>query len=64
MAIGVLSSLREAGKGVPADISVGGFDDVPLAQYLNPPLTSVHVPIDEMGDRAVNRLQIAPGHGV
>lgn len=56
MAIGVLSSLREAGKGVPADISVGGFDDVPLAQYLNPPLTSVHVPIDEMGDRAVNRL--------
>jgi LacI family transcriptional regulator len=56
MAIGVLSSLREAGKRVPADISVGGFDDVPLAQYLNPPLTSVHVPIDEMGDRAVNRL--------
>jgi LacI family transcriptional regulator len=56
MAIGVISALREAGKRVPADISVVGFDDVPLAQYLNPPLTSVHVPIDEMGDRAANRL--------
>lgn len=56
MAVGVLSALHEAGKRVPADISVVGFDDVPLARYLNPPLTSVHVPIDEMGERAANRL--------
>jgi LacI family transcriptional regulator len=56
MAIGALSALREAGRRVPADLSVAGFDDVPLAQYLNPPLTSVHVPIDEMGARAAHRL--------
>lgn len=56
MAIGVLSALHEAGKRVPGEVSVAGFDDVPLARYLSPPLTSVHVPIDEMGERAANRL--------
>jgi LacI family transcriptional regulator len=56
MAIGILSALSQAGRRVPADVSVAGFDDVPLARFLNPPLTSVHVPIDEMGERAANRL--------
>ena len=56
MAIGALSAMRDAGCRVPDDISVVGFDDIPLALYMNPPLSSVHVPIIEMGERAVRRL--------
>lgn len=56
MAIGVLSALREAGLRVPEDIAVGGFDDIPLARYMDPPLTSVRVPISELGARAVGTL--------
>jgi LacI family transcriptional regulator len=56
MAIGALSALREAGVAVPAEIAVAGFDDIPIAQYTSPPLTSVHVPITELGARATARL--------
>jgi LacI family transcriptional regulator len=56
MAVGVLSALQQAGVHVPEDISVAGFDDIPMSRYLNPPLTSVHVPISELGSRAVGRL--------
>lgn len=56
MAIGGLSAAHEAGLRVPADLTMVGFDDIPLAQYLSPPLTSVHVPVFEMGSRAVARL--------
>ncbi|MFP5354149.1 MAG: LacI family DNA-binding transcriptional regulator [Gemmatimonadota bacterium] len=56
MAIGGLCAVMDAGLRVPADITVVGFDDIPLAQYLSPPLTSVHVPIFEMGERAATRL--------
>lgn len=56
MAIGALSALRERGLRVPDDITVVGFDDIPLARYMNPPLSSVHVPIIEMGERAARRL--------
>jgi LacI family transcriptional regulator len=41
---------------VPEDIALTGFDDIPLARYMNPPLSSVHVPIFEMGERAARRL--------
>jgi LacI family transcriptional regulator len=54
MAIGALSALRELGRRVPEDVAVGGFDDIPLARYLNPALSSVHVPIAEMGARAAD----------
>ncbi|RYD54347.1 MAG: LacI family transcriptional regulator [Sphingomonadales bacterium] len=54
MAIGLLHALRTAGKRVPEDIAVSGFDDVPLARYLA--LTTVRVRIAEMGERAVARL--------
>lgn len=53
MAIGALRGLREAGLDVPGDVALAGFDDVPVARYVTPALTSVHVPIDEMGSRAV-----------
>ena len=61
MAIGALSALRESGARVPEDIAVGGFDDIPIARFMDPPLTSVRVPISEMGARAVERLLSAIG---
>jgi LacI family transcriptional regulator len=60
MAIGALSALRESGVRVPEEIAVAGFDDIPLARYMDPPLSSVHVPICELGERAVEMLL----HGV
>lgn len=56
MAVGVLSALQEAGIAVPETIAVAGFDDIPMSRYLNPPLTSVHVPIFDLGSLAVERL--------
>ncbi len=56
MAIGALSAIRKKGLRVPEDISVCGFDDIPVAQFLNPALTSVHVPIQELGLTAANKL--------
>ena len=56
MAIGALSALRESGVRVPEDIAVAGFDDIPLARYMDPPLSSVRVPISDLGARAVETL--------
>jgi LacI family transcriptional regulator len=56
MAIGALSALRDAGVQVPNEIAVAGFDDIPLARFMDPPLSSVHVPICELGARAVEIL--------
>jgi LacI family transcriptional regulator len=56
MAIGALSALRERGVAVPGKISVAGFDDVPIARYVNPPLTTVRVSIPQLGARAARRL--------
>ncbi|HZS62647.1 MAG TPA: LacI family DNA-binding transcriptional regulator [Gemmatimonadaceae bacterium] len=59
MAIGALSAFRELGLRVPDDIAVAGFDDIPMARYMNPPLTSVHVEISELGARAMSVLLAA-----
>ena len=56
MAIGALSALRDASIRVPKDMAVAGFDDIPIARYVSPPLSSVHVPIRGLGMRAVERL--------
>jgi LacI family transcriptional regulator, galactose operon repressor len=56
VAIGVLAALRERGLRVPEGISVAGFDDIPVAQDLQPPLTTVGVPMAEIGRRAVMLL--------
>jgi LacI family transcriptional regulator len=56
MAIGALSALRDAEVVVPDQVAVVGFDDIPLARYMNPPLSSVHVAIAELGTRAVDTL--------
>lgn len=62
MAIGALSALRESGVRVPEDMAVAGFDDIPLARYMDPPLSSVHVPICELGERAVELLLAGIAH--
>ena len=56
MAIGCLAALRERGLRVPDDVSLVGFDDIPIARYLTPALTTVLVPIAELGRRAMARL--------
>lgn len=56
MAIGVLAAVRDGGLDVPSDLAVTGFDDIPIARYLSPALTTVHVSIDELGSRALQRL--------
>lgn len=53
MAIGLMSALSEAGLRVPEDLAVTGFDDIPLAQYMRPPLTTVRANAYELGERAV-----------
>lgn len=49
MAVGALSALRSRGIRVPEDISVAGFGDIPLAADVTPALTTVHVPMLQMG---------------
>ncbi|WP_423463460.1 LacI family DNA-binding transcriptional regulator [Promicromonospora sp. MS192] len=56
MAAGVLRALHEAGRAVPAEVSVVGFDDILLAEHLWPPLTTVAQDFDEIGRRLVARL--------
>jgi LacI family transcriptional regulator len=63
MAIGLLAGLRELGVRVPEEVAVVGFDDVPIARYVSPPLTSVRIPIAELGARAVERLLHAVENG-
>jgi len=52
VAVGALSRLREMDVAVPADLSVVGFDDIPVAAFLGPPLTTVSVPKEELGRQA------------
>lgn len=56
IAIGALTAIREAGLRVPQDISIVGFNDIPLAGLLEPALTTVRVPQLEMGHRAAELL--------
>lgn len=56
IAIGAIRALRAAGKRVPEDVSVIGFDDIPWAQLNYPPLSSIAMPIEEMGEEAVAML--------
>jgi LacI family transcriptional regulator len=55
-AIGALRALRRARIGVPEEVSVVGFDDIDLAAWTDPPLTTIRQPIDELGRWAVDHL--------
>ena len=56
MAVGALFALREAGLSVPEDMAIVGFDDIPIARYVTPRLTTVTVAIAELGRRAFELL--------
>lgn len=74
MAIGALCAVREQGVRVPEEMAVVGFDDIPIARFVSPPLTTVSVEIAELGRQAFEllleaseqdrepRLQILPTH--
>ena len=59
MAIGALSALRERGIRVPGDVSLAGFGDIPITRDVAPMLSTVHLPLMEMGERAL-RLALEP----
>lgn len=63
-AIGAMRALQESGFKIPADVSVISIDDIDTAQYLSPMLTTIHVPLDEMGQTAAKILidRIQGGH--
>lgn len=56
MAIGAIKRIKEAGLRVPEDISVAGFDDISMAAYCDPPLTTVEQPAEAFGRHAVDML--------
>ncbi|WP_105968742.1 LacI family DNA-binding transcriptional regulator [Streptomyces geranii] len=56
MAIGLIRALAEAGRRVPDDVSVVGFDDIPVAAYVTPPLTTVRQPFDAVAQEGLKRL--------
>lgn len=56
MAVGCLAALEEAGLKVPGDVAVAGFDDIPIARYVAPGLTTMRVHIAELGTRAFEKL--------
>ncbi|URW75478.1 LacI family transcriptional regulator [Sphingomonas donggukensis] len=56
MAVGCMAALADAGVAVPGDVAVAGFDDVPIARYVTPGLTTMRVHIADLGARAFERL--------
>lgn len=62
MAIGAMRALRSEGVQLPEDMALAGFDDVPIAPYLTPALTSVRVGIQDLGVKAIETLLHAVRH--
>jgi DNA-binding LacI/PurR family transcriptional regulator len=62
MAVGALTALREAGRRVPEDVAVVGFEDAAFARHTDPALTTIHQPVEEMG-REMARLLADMIHG-
>ncbi|MCF8482715.1 MAG: LacI family transcriptional regulator [Rhodospirillum sp.] len=56
MAMGALSAAQGMGLSLPGDLSVVGYDDIELAAYTAPPLTTIHQPVPEMGEGAIALL--------
>src|SRR5829696_1739339 len=69
VAMGLMSAFSEQGVSVPEYVSVVGFDDIPFARYMTPPLTTASVPVTELGGHAWHRMwdllnQRAAGHAI
>ena len=60
LAVGVMSALRVAGVSIPGDVSIIGFDDIPLAAQMPVPLTTIRQPMDELGAAAAELLLSGP----
>ena len=58
MAAGALRALRCSGRSVPGDVALVGFDDLPVAEMSDPPLTTIHQPIQALG-REMTRMLLA-----
>ncbi len=56
MAVGAYQSLYQAGLKIPQDMAIVGYDDIELARYMTPPLTTIHQPKDELGELAIDVL--------
>jgi DNA-binding LacI/PurR family transcriptional regulator len=56
MAAGALRVLRDAGRSVPGDVAVVGFDDLPIAMHTDPKLTTIHQPVQALGREAARML--------
>ncbi|MBI1171239.1 LacI family DNA-binding transcriptional regulator [bacterium] len=56
MAVGAYRAIHELGLRIPQDIAVASFNDISVAQFLNPPLSTVHLPAEEIGETAVDML--------
>lgn len=65
-AIGAMRAIKEHGLSIPDDISIISIDDIDTAQYLTPMLTTIHIPVDEMGQMAAKILidRIEGGHSL
>ena len=63
-AIGAMRAFKERGRRIPEDISIIGVDDIETDQYLTPMLTSIHIPLDELGKCAARILidRLKGGH--
>jgi DNA-binding LacI/PurR family transcriptional regulator len=65
VAMGAMLAIKEAGLHIPKDIAVVGFDDIPLAEYYDPPLTTIHLPAFGLGWAGGERLiRIIQGEGL
>jgi LacI family transcriptional regulator len=60
MAVGALQALRERGVRVPGDLSVAGFDDIPIVSQLTPPLSTVALPLEQMGEQVISMVLAPP----
>lgn len=56
MAVGAYQALYQAGLRIPQDMAIVGYDDIELARYMTPPLTTIHQPKDELGELAIDVL--------
>ena len=56
MAVGCMYALKEGGLEIPNDIALGGFDDIPIARYVTPSLSTVRVSIADLGRNAIEQL--------
>jgi len=64
IAIGAIQELRTRGLRVPEDVSIVGYDDIRVAAYVDPPLTTIRQPTREVGERAASLVLDAIAHGV